>query len=124
MAKYKRSSFLTTISKLISVIPLFLNFWHDAAALLGEEAQQAKKNVKLLAIFLTLLIVLLLSSWISLLALLFLYLVSLNLSWLLSMLLVFCFNLLLLLIIVLFIWKVSKTGFFPETRRFLLPYKK
>lgn len=123
MTKNKESSFLIKALRILSVAPLFYRVAHNAILLVEKEAKEAKKSLVLLIVLFLLLSIVGVTTWICLLGMVFIYLVSIKLSWLLSVFLLFLLNLLLMVILALIILNIKNGSFFPESRRLLFHIK-
>ena len=108
IARYILNRILLSVSLLKIVPSLFM--------LIEAEAKLAGRDLLATIVLYFIALMLLCSVWISLLAFLFLYLVSLNISSLLSMLVILSLNIFLLLIIYLIILKRKNQSSFPKTR--------
>lgn len=111
----KKSSSLWKIAK--TVLESFLLRYQSLASLAKLEAKLARYSIKKIIIFSAISLVIFLSSWFALLALLFVYLISLQFTSLMSMLIVFAVNLFILLILIAYTLSLKKDLSFSATRR-------
>lgn len=114
----KRKPFRAMV-KLLLVIPLIFKVMANTSELVKDEARTAMTNgikLLLLLVFTSSLIVI---SWLTLLAMLLLYLVSLQLSWILSVAIVFLVNSLVVMILILLGIKIKNNLLFPQTKLIL-----
>jgi len=119
MADKEKSSFSKTIVSLIIAVPALYRLVNNFIALIELEAKLAERSLVRLFILYLVLGSLLTSVWLGILAMLSLYLVSLQLSWLMSLFIVFVMNILLLLIVGLIMLRVKHDFSFPRTRCFI-----
>ncbi len=112
MAK-KTLSISRIVLKLITFVPGILGLAYTVAA----EAKLAGKSLFLFFVISFIVALLLMSSWLCLLALLFTYLISAQFSVMASLALVLLLNLILLTSVGLYTAKIKKDLLFPSTRR-------
>jgi hypothetical protein len=119
MAKTK-SNFLSkyVMDKAIFIFTLFKSI-PNLIALIEIEANAARKSFVLILILYLIAGVLLTSTWLSILAMYFIYLVSLPLSSMASIFIIIAINIFLLGLIIAMILKSKKNLSFPKTRRLL-----
>ena len=119
MAKTK-SNFLSkyVMDMAIFVFTLFKSI-PNLISLIEIEANTARKSFVLILILYLIAGVLLTSTWLSILAMFFIYLVSLHLSSMASIFIIIAINILLLAVITVMILKSKKNLSFPKTRRLL-----
>lgn len=122
--KKNKHSFLLTSLRIASVIPLFFKTAKNLIELIQAETELAKRKIIWLMILGALFGLVLLSVWMCLLAVLFVYLISLQLTSLMSLFMILLLNIFILIIIGLMILNIKHALFFPETRKFLMQIKK
>ncbi len=122
--KKNRHSFLERIMSLISIVPMCASILSQFTNLLETEAALAKRNLMLQLCGLIVLMVTLLSTWLSLNVLLFLYFISLQLTYVTAALFVFIINLFMLIFVSLLILNLQRKQYFPQTRHLLLRWRK
>ncbi len=115
MASKKKFPLSETVINLLLLIPNILGIIRNITTLINLEARLAGKAVVLIIIFSVIYAILLTSTWICLLALLFIYLTSLQLSTMSALLIILGLNVLSLAIIGLVISRAKKNLLFPET---------
>lgn len=117
MTQSKNKKRFTLLLIIKNLAQLYLNKISNLAQLASLEAQLARKTLATL-VFLTLILAFLfISTWMSLLLLLFIYLISLHYSLLFASFIIVLLNLLLFIIISLYMSRIKKNLFFPATRR-------
>lgn len=122
--KKSTSTVSKTILSLVVLIPTLFSLVRKTVALIGFEARLAGRSVVIISVLSLFVVILLSSTWLGMLAMLFFYLTSLQWSLQQSMLLIIAANILMLVIVWLVIVKVKKNLSFPETRRQLRGVKR
>lgn len=117
MAQTKNKKRSTLILIIKNLAQMYLNRLGNIAQLASLEAQLARKTLATIVFLFLILAFLLISTWMSLLLLLFIYLISLHYSLLFASSVIVGLNIILLLVIVLYLQKIKKNLFFPATRR-------
>ena len=114
----KKKSFFLSVMQYVSVIPLLFKAMDGLFSLIKVEAYQAKKNIITLIILGLLLGIIAFSTWLCLLALLFIYFISIQFTLIESALILVLINLFLL---ILFGTKIlfAKKIFFPQTKQLI-----
>ena len=108
-----------TVIRLLLVIPAFLNLTANLFSLMQCEAAMMRKKVTLFFVFGLFALVLLMGSWLCVMAMLLFYLGSLQVSMMTSFVIVLLLNLLLLMMVGLGLMFVKVDPTFPETRKVL-----
>jgi hypothetical protein len=117
MAEKKRRSTGHMLTRLLLIIPTVFSFVNNITSLISYEARLATQNLVKIIILAIMTACMLITVWFCLLAVLFLYLIQLQLSWLLAGIIVLGLNLILLLTLILLLSKAKNTMFFSETRK-------
>jgi hypothetical protein len=115
MAKNSKGALMGAVMSLVLLVPKLFNFMGNISTLVKLEAQQAGRNLTIIVLLMFISAILLTSSWLCLLGLAYLYLVSLHIGAIPALTIVTIFNLLLLLIIGLIIYTLKRNLFFPAT---------
>jgi hypothetical protein len=115
MAKKSKGAVAGAISSVMFLFPKLFNFVGNIGTLVKMEAQQAKRNLTIIVTLMFISVILLTTTWLCLLALAYLYLVTLHLSEITSLLIVTVFNVLLLVFVGMFIFFLKRHLFFPAT---------
>jgi hypothetical protein len=116
MATKKRSGWISTLLDLVLLGTNVFGFMENLTALVKFEARLAGKSLISLVILALLMAMLFLSTWVCLLALLCIYLISLHWSWIAALSILLLMNFVFLLIIALMLCKKQRMLFFPLTR--------
>src|SRR5260221_10057571 len=119
-----KHTWLDTFFRLCTILPLCLNVMKQFICLVETEAHLAKKKVIIILVAILCFLLFLSSAWLCFIAMLFIYLLSLQLGYFISLLFIFILNLLLLVITILIIANTQNEIFFPKTRRLLFHDKK
>ncbi|MHB1949224.1 MAG: hypothetical protein ACYCQI_14040 [Gammaproteobacteria bacterium] len=115
MAMKKKHSVIRTISTLFFMVPTIFNFVTNLCGLISSEARLAGRSIVMILILAVFLASLLTTTWLCLVAMLFVYLIT-HLSWMASLGVILGLNLLLVLMVGLLIARAKKNLTFPETR--------
>lgn len=121
--KHKTHSFIKAILNLLVVIPTILNVASKISTLLSYEGRLAGKSLVRILILTFFCAMLLTSTWICILIMLFHWFVE-YVSFQIALLFLILINLFLLTIIGIVIAKSGKNLTFPLTRKLFLPHKK
>ena len=113
----KKLSLSRVISKLIRVVPNVLNLACNMTSLLELEARLASRTVVYLLMLICMSVVLLTSTWMCMLAMIFIYLTMIHVNIFLILFILILLNIVLLLIIGMIVSKIQKNIFFPNVRR-------
>lgn len=116
MTDNRKPSFTRTLFKIITIVPTIINLFTNTVHLIGYEARLAGRSLLKLLILAFMVASLLTTTWIGLLAMLFIYLTSLHWNMILSLLIISVLNILLLIIILVSMTKLKKNLTFPMTR--------
>ncbi len=119
MEEKKKSSFSKTIACVFSTLPSLYRLINHLLTLMKYETHLARRSVITLLLLYLLAGSLLASVWICLLAMLFMYFISLHLTWLTSLIILLILNILLLVIVLLSMLLVKNNLSFPKTRELL-----
>ena len=114
-----KNSFIHTLVRLILLFPILFRTINQFLSLIESEAALAKRKIIILFICMILFFSLIFSTWLCLLAMFFVYLISLKLSLVFSLLITFILNILLLIISGLIILNLKNGLLFPKTREIL-----
>jgi hypothetical protein len=114
MAKNSKGALTGAVMSLVMIVPKLFNFVGNISTLVKLEAQQAGRNLTIIVLLMFISAILLTSTWLCLLALAYLYLMSI-MGAIPALTIVTIFNLLLLLIIGLIIYTLKRNLFFPAT---------
>lgn len=117
--KQSKRPYLSRILNLIMVIPTLFNMISNVGTLIEDDAKLAGKSLVSLIILYIFISVIFTSTWLCLLAMLFVYLIMLKLSWLAALSIIFILNLLLMTIIALIMLKVKDNLSFQSTRELI-----
>jgi hypothetical protein len=119
MASHKKSSIMRKVINFISVVPLMGRAITHVFHLIESESRLAGKYLLLFLIYGVMFGLLITFTWLCLLAMLCVYLISLQMSWLVALFIIFIINLLLLTVVTLLILNIKKEVFFPQSRKLL-----
>lgn len=111
--KYSISRFFT---KMFMLVPNLISLAFHMTELIGAESRIAVKSIILIIMLSAIFGCLLVASWLCLMGVVCVYLVSLQLSWMSSLLIIFSLNILILIFIGIYIIRVKERLFFPATR--------
>jgi hypothetical protein len=114
MAKNNKNGFTNSVLSLVFLVPKLFSFVNNIGALIKAEAQHAKRNLILIVFLILISVILVTSTWLCLLGLLYLYLTT-HLAPIPSLTIVLAFNIFLLIIIGLVIYLSKRNLFFPAT---------
>jgi hypothetical protein len=114
MAKKNNGGFTNSVLSLIFLVPKLFSFVNNIGALVKAEAAHAKRNLILIVFLILISVILVTSTWMCLLGLLYLYLTT-HLTPIPSLAIVLAFNIFLLIIIALVIYLSKRNMFFPAT---------
>jgi hypothetical protein len=114
MAKKSKGGFTDSVLSLIFLAPKLFSFVSNIGALVKAEAHHAKRNIALILLLILISAVLLTSTWMCMLGLLYLYLTT-HLAPIPALAIVMAFNIFLLIIIALVIYLSKRNLFFPAT---------
>lgn len=117
MAGHKGDFISRTIRTLIVLIPSLVSLFSNITTLVSIEARLAGKSILSIVVLSLFLASLLTTMWICILALAFVYLVSLHISIMISLTILLLSNLILFCIIVLIIARKRNKLLFPMTRQ-------
>jgi len=112
----KKHSLTKVLFKLLVLVPTLFSLIGKVVTLAGYEAKLAGRSLIVIIILSLLAGVLFATTWLGILAMLFMYLVSLQLSWQISLFILIIVNLCCLAIILCVMNKIKKNLLFPETR--------
>jgi hypothetical protein len=113
MAVKKRSTVSKTVVNLLLLLPSLLSLFSNLTSLIKIQAGVAGKRLIVLIVLAVAIAFLLLSSWLCLLALLFIYLTSLQLSMVMCVSIIFIANTILLFIVSLAALRVKNNLLHP-----------
>ncbi len=119
MTQKKRSTISKYLLRAVMVVPMLFGVVGNIFSLLEIEARLTARSIFCILMLCILMVAILTTTWVCLLAMLFLYLVSWQLSWQLSLLILVLVNLVLLMLLAWIITAIKKDLFFPETRALL-----
>lgn len=119
MAKKKKPTLSKTLFSLMVAIPTLLGLTKRIGALIKLEARLAKRGLFSIVIFALISALLLTASWLCVLAILFIYLSSLQWSTLNILIILLGINIFMLIITFSFVRKYQRRLSFPETRHML-----
>lgn len=117
MANKKKYSLAGSIKDVLLLVPNLVSIARNITTLINLEARLAGKTALVLIVLSVVYAVLIVSVWLCVLALLFIYLLSLHLSPSLSLLVILVLNIALLVIIGFIISRIKKNLFFPVTSK-------
>lgn len=117
MAQKHKTSMTRYILSAITVVPSIFRFSISFVHSFSSELRLAGKSIVSLLIFLVVFGILLTTTWICLLSILFVFLTSLAWTALHALLLLLLINIVLVVIILIAILKIRRTLTFPETRQ-------
>lgn len=109
----------STILRYLMIVPVIYSLISHLFSLISSEAHLAKRSLTTIFILSFLVGSIITSTWLCLLAILFLYLISLPLSWIFALFLILILNIVIIMIIGLILLKAKENLFFPETCRLL-----
>jgi hypothetical protein len=104
---------LKKILNLLVAMPVIVNLFSKVKLLFKEEVSYSLKNILILLVLMLLSLGIIFIIWICLLSILFLYLISLNISWILSITAIILINIILLSILIINIYRLSNRVKFP-----------
>jgi uncharacterized membrane protein YqjE len=110
-------SIAKTILNLVMLLPTFYGLAGKVLALVGYETRLAGRSIVKILLLAFFAAIVLASTWLCLLAMLAIYLVSLGLSYLVTMAIIFSVNLLILIVIMNMIKRSERNCHFRATRR-------
>ena len=116
MAHKKRSTIGKYLLRAVMTVPMLFGVIGNIFSLLEIEARNTGRSIFYILMLCIFTVSVLTTTWVCLLAMLFLWLVSLQLSWQLSLFVLVVVNLVLLLLMIWMITALKKNLFFPETR--------
>jgi len=116
MASKKHRSFAALILDMVLMVPSLLGFVSNAASFIKMEAQLTVKNLIIIILLSVLSAILLAWTWLGLLAMLFIYLISVHVSAIFSLFFILIINFLLLLVVILTMTKIKNHLFCAEHR--------
>lgn len=116
MAK-KKSGLGNVLVNLLMVVPSLLKIATHFVSCIEHEAGLAKKSIIILSFLFIIALSLTTITWCCLCAIIFLLLISWQISWIVSLSIILAINILLLIITGLSITKAKNNLFFPETRK-------
>lgn len=119
MKKKKAAKHPNILVRLITLIPTILSFSCHFVAMLEEDARLARRSFISILILSVVIGALLTTFWIVVLALLFIYLVSLKISAIAALVMILILNFLLLIIAGLLTLREKDRLLFPATRQFI-----
>ena|ERR1700722_4057819 len=114
MAKKNKGGFTSSILSLIFLVPRLFSFLSNISTIIRLEARQAGRSIAIILLLVLMCTILLTSTWLGLLALLYLYLTS-HLNPIPSLSIVILFNVFLMIILGLTIYLAKRNIFFPAT---------
>lgn len=120
----KKSSLVGFAIRVLAIAPLVRSAASHFMEAIESDAQSAKKQIILLAVFIILFGVFLFSAWLCLMTLLFVYLSSLSLSLLVCSFILFVLNFLCLLIAALVLVNIKNNALFPQINELFYRIKK
>jgi hypothetical protein len=116
MAKHKKLSLGKALMTFIMIAPSIFNIITKTISLIGSEARLAGRSFVLLIILAVMMGALLTATWVGLLGLLIIYLLSLGWSLLAAAALTLAINILFMLFIAFYAARAKNNLTFPETR--------
>lgn len=116
MATKKRSGITRFIRNIFFLVPSLFSLITNMIRLIGYEAQLAGRSLIIIVVLCIFLATLLTSTWLCLLSMLFVYLIS-YLNLIVSLGIIFLLNLFLMLVVGIILARTKKNLLFPETRR-------
>lgn len=105
MTSKKKRSLSAIILDMVMLIPNLMNVVQHTTTLIKSEARLAIKNIVMLVMLGIISALLLVSTWLGILAMLFIYLVSLHLSEMIALMFVLLINILFFMIVLLLLKK-------------------
>lgn len=124
MADKRKSSLISAIMNLVFLVPSLFSLARNVLALIGLEARLAGKHLIVIIVLSFILAAILTSTWFCTLALVVVYLVSINWSWAQAIMAVIILNLVLFIIIGIAINNAKENLLFPATRRKLRRFQR
>lgn len=112
----KKPSFINTLLNLVTLVPSVFNFMNNLTALVSMEARLAGKSFAVMIALGVIFGAMLTATWLGVLAMLFLYFLTLQMNIFLALFIVLLLNILFLCVVGLFMLKEKKNLFFPTTR--------
>jgi hypothetical protein len=114
MAKNNKGGITGSLLSLIFLVPKLFGFMGNLSTLVRLEAKHAYRNLIVILLLTLMTTILLTSTWLAVLALLYLYL-TMHLSPIPALALVILFNIFLMIILGLVIFLMKRNMFFPAT---------
>ena len=124
MTEKRKSSLGKTLINLALLVPSLFSLLCNITTLIRMEARLAGKSLVMIIGLLMLLGTVLISTWFCVLALLFIYLTSLQLSTAVSLVIILLLNILTIIFITSMVFRHKKNLLFPETCRQIFKNKR
>lgn len=113
--KHTSSFFSRLLKRVLMFVPTIIGTSYGIANVIGAETMLAKKNATILLSLGLTAFVLLLSTWLCLLGILFFAMLAFSLSPIVSFFILLLINIILFLLLLFVIFKIKNRGFFPLT---------
>lgn len=115
----KRKSNSSKLMKLLMIIPNLFSFFGNLFSLIQSELEHTRRQIILLVLLTLFILILMFSVWLSLNALLFIYLINSLFNVISAVAIIGLINFLLLMIVCFFISRQEISITFPETRKII-----
>lgn len=117
MSNKKRPSIAETLLHVVTLVPNLVNLATNVTSLLNVELRLAGRNIMMLVTLSVLFALLLMTTWLGVLTLLFIYLTSLQLSMAASVAFLMLLNIIVMMFLFIFLMRAKTELFFPRTSR-------
>lgn len=116
MTHKRKHSIGQYLLRAVMAVPMLFGVMGNIFSLIEIEARLTVRSLFFILTLSILMVAILTTTWVCLLAMLFLYLISWQLSWQLSLFILVLLNIVLLILLVWMLNTIKRHMFFPETR--------